>query len=135
VLQINLPFGFLVSHLPFILVRLLTSKQSILAVLFFLKSTPVMDLPGNEGKSKLQKWIGIDWLGTILCLGMIIPLVLGLQWGGNIRAWNDKVVIICFIVVSRKSKFNGYNRDACFNTGRRRHACLRLMAVSAFDRS
>jgi hypothetical protein len=79
--------------------RLLTSKQSILAVLFFLKSTPVMDIPGNENKSRLQKWIGIDWLGTVLCLGMIIPLMLALQWGGNTRAWNDPVIIVCFVVV------------------------------------
>jgi hypothetical protein len=112
-LQINLPLGFLASRLFPTLIHLLTLKQSILAVLFLLQSMPVIDLARNEGKSKLQKWIRIDWLGTILCLGMIIPLMLALQWGGNTRAWDDKVIITCFVVVSGKYKFNGYNRDVC----------------------
>ncbi|CCA66622.1 probable DHA14-like major facilitator; ABC transporter [Serendipita indica DSM 11827] len=79
---INLPFG----------------AVSILAVIFFLKAQPTRELPGNAGKTKLQKWIGIDWIGTTLCLGMIMPLLLALQWGGNTRPWNDKVVIALFCV-------------------------------------
>lgn len=77
---INLPFGAL----------------SILAVIFFLKAQPTIELPGNEGKTKLQKWIGIDWIGTLLCLCMIMPLMLGLQWGGNLYPWNNKIIIALF---------------------------------------
>ncbi|KAG8832129.1 hypothetical protein FRC17_001962 [Serendipita sp. 399] len=79
---INLPFG----------------AVSILAVIFFLKSQPTLELPGNEGKTKVQKWLGVDWVGTALCLAMIMPLLLALQWGGNTRPWNDKVVIALFCV-------------------------------------
>ncbi|KAG8860948.1 hypothetical protein FRB91_000144 [Serendipita sp. 411] len=79
---INLPFG----------------AVSILAVIVFLKSQPTIEIPGNEGKTKLQKWIGVDWVGTGLCLAMIMPLLLALQWGGNSRPWNDKVVIALFCV-------------------------------------
>jgi hypothetical protein len=41
----------------------------------------------------------MDWLGGLLSLGMITALLLPLQWGGNTREWNDKVVIALFAVV------------------------------------
>jgi hypothetical protein len=44
-----------------------------MAVVFFLKAQQTLELPGTAGKTKLQKWIAIDWIGTIFCLGMIIP--------------------------------------------------------------
>jgi hypothetical protein len=47
--------------------------KSILAVILFLKAQPTLELPGTAGKTKLQKWIAIDWLGTLFCLCMIIP--------------------------------------------------------------
>ncbi|QRW16005.1 major facilitator superfamily transporter [Rhizoctonia solani] len=51
-----------------------------------------------EGKTTLQKWISLDWAGSILALGMVTALLLPLQWGGNERPWNDKVVIALFCV-------------------------------------
>jgi hypothetical protein len=33
-----------------------------------------------------------------MCLGMVISLLLPLQWGGNTKAWNDRVVVAVFCV-------------------------------------
>ncbi|KAJ1308610.1 hypothetical protein OPQ81_004308 [Rhizoctonia solani] len=46
----------------------------------------------------LQKWLSLDWFGSVLALGMVTALLLPLQWGGNERPWNDKVVIALFCV-------------------------------------
>ena len=47
-----------------------------------------------------QKLMSVDWIGCLLSLGMIIPLLLALQWGGNEYPWSDKIIIICFVLVS-----------------------------------
>jgi len=46
----------------------------------------------------LQKWLALDHLGTVLCLGMVTSLLLPLQWGGNTRPWSDKTVIAMLCV-------------------------------------
>jgi len=53
----------------------------------------------HAGKTMLQKLMGVDWIGCLLSLGMVTPLLLALQWGGNEYPWNDKVITICFILV------------------------------------
>lgn len=40
----------------------------------------------------------LDWVGTILMLGIITCLVLALQWGGVKYAWSDGPVIASFVV-------------------------------------
>lgn len=47
-----------------------------------------------------RRFIGLDWIGTLLCLGLITSLLLPLQWGGNTKPWSDPSVIACFCVVS-----------------------------------
>ena len=51
-----------------------------------------MSIPAWKRLAKL------DWIGTAICLGMVTTLLLPLQWGGVTRAWNDKVIIILFVV-------------------------------------
>ncbi|KAJ6483557.1 major facilitator superfamily domain-containing protein [Mycena vitilis] len=40
----------------------------------------------------------IDWVGAVLVAGAGTSLGLGLQWGGNTKAWGDKAVIITLIL-------------------------------------
>ncbi|KAG9028011.1 hypothetical protein FS842_004823 [Serendipita sp. 407] len=80
---INLPFGAI----------------SLAAVLLFQPTNPP---PPNKlytpETTTLQKWLSLDWVGAFLSLATITCLLLPLQWGGNSRAWNDKVVIALFVV-------------------------------------
>jgi len=48
----------------------------------------------------LQKVLAMDWIGTVLSIGLTITFLLPLFWGGNRYAWNDAVVIALFVVVS-----------------------------------
>lgn len=49
-------------------------------------------------ESTLRRWLRLDWLGTLLCLGLVTSLLLPLQWGGNTKSWDDKSVIAMFCV-------------------------------------
>ncbi|GAA5916994.1 hypothetical protein JCM8208_003424 [Rhodotorula glutinis] len=40
----------------------------------------------------------LDWIGTVLMLGIITCLVLALQWGGVKYAWSAGPVVACFVV-------------------------------------
>ncbi|CAG7852144.1 Uncharacterized MFS-type transporter C16A3.17c [Serendipita indica DSM 11827] len=79
---INLPFG----------------AVSVAAAFLFQPSNPPPPNPLYEGKTTAQKWLSLDWVGAFISVGMIICLLLPLQWGGVTRPWNDKVVIILFVV-------------------------------------
>ncbi|KAF8315117.1 ABC transporter [Clavulina sp. PMI_390] len=51
-----------------------------------------------ENETTLQRWLRIDWFGTLISLGLITSLLLPLQWGGNTKPWNDTSVIALFVV-------------------------------------
>ncbi|KAJ6516527.1 hypothetical protein C8R47DRAFT_1267813 [Mycena vitilis] len=42
--------------------------------------------------------VRMDFLGATLVAGAVTSLILALQWGGNTKAWDDKGVIICFVL-------------------------------------
>jgi hypothetical protein len=63
-----------------------------------LDARPPRPKPEYAGLNILQKWLKVDWIGTILCLGMVCSLLLPLQWGGVTKPWNDKTVIALFCV-------------------------------------
>ncbi|KAG9086758.1 hypothetical protein FRC06_002884 [Ceratobasidium sp. 370] len=79
---INLPFGAI----------------TVLTIVFLTPKRPAMGGPEYDGKTTWQKWLSLDWAGSILALGMVTALLLPLQWGGNEKPWNDKVVIALFCV-------------------------------------
>ncbi|EJD43057.1 MFS general substrate transporter, partial [Auricularia subglabra TFB-10046 SS5] len=79
---INLPFGGL----------------AIATVSLFLRSHKTRVKPGTEHLTQREKWKKVDIVGSFLCLGMVTSLLLPLQWGGNTKPWNDKVVIALFCV-------------------------------------
>jgi Fungal trichothecene efflux pump (TRI12) len=66
-------------------------------VFFLLKAHPAL---GNQyqGMSKWRRWVHLDWIGGILCLGGITSLLLALQWGGTIKPWNSATIVALFCV-------------------------------------
>ncbi|KAF7356528.1 MFS general substrate transporter [Mycena venus] len=63
------------------------------AVVFFLLKIH----PQDETQSK-HKWMHLDWAGAVLMLGSFASFLLPLQWGGNVKAWNNPTVIALFAV-------------------------------------
>ncbi|KAG8893919.1 hypothetical protein FRC01_013269 [Tulasnella sp. 417] len=49
-------------------------------------------------KETMRRVAGIDWIGSLLSIGMITSILLPLQWGGITKPWTDKTVIACFCV-------------------------------------
>ncbi|KAJ7276744.1 transporter [Mycena rebaudengoi] len=74
---------------------------AVVAVAFLLKAVPP---PGSDPTSKrsrkdlLIQVRGMDWIGTVLVAGAVTSLVLGLQWGGNTKPWNDPAVIVTLVL-------------------------------------
>jgi formate-dependent nitrite reductase membrane component NrfD len=66
---------------------------------FLLDARPPAEAAQHKGRSTLQKWASVDWVGTVLSLGIVVPLLLALQWGGNQYAWDDKIIVACFCIV------------------------------------
>lgn len=79
---INLPFGAI----------------TVATIVFLTPKRPAMGGAQYDGKTTFQKWLSLDWVGSVLALGMVTSLLLPLQWGGNERAWSDKTVIALFCV-------------------------------------
>ena len=73
--------------------------QALFALVLFLPYQPALTPPSLKGKTMLQKVLALDWIGTLLSMGLTITLLLPLFWGGNRYAWNDAVVIALFVVV------------------------------------
>ncbi|KAK7012869.1 MFS general substrate transporter [Favolaschia claudopus] len=65
------------------------------AVVFFLLNVKP---PIRNENERTPRWMRLDWAGAILMLGSFACFLLPLQWGGNVRAWNDPVVIALFAV-------------------------------------
>ncbi|KAG9003488.1 hypothetical protein FRB93_011114 [Tulasnella sp. JGI-2019a] len=78
---VNLPFGAI----------------TIASILVFIKPEHSI-IPVDDGTTWWQKAIALDWVGTVLCLGMVTSLLLPLQWGGVTKPWSDPVVIVLFVV-------------------------------------
>ncbi|RKP07837.1 major facilitator superfamily-domain-containing protein [Thamnocephalis sphaerospora] len=72
---INLPIGFV----------------TILVTVFLLK----LKSPTGSVREKLGR---VDYLGTLLVLGFCITLLLPVNWGGAMYAWNSPLVIALFCV-------------------------------------
>lgn len=78
---INLPFG----------------AVSLIAVFFWLPRHPPLQNVHHEGKTLWQKWLSLDWVGTVVSLGMTVSLLLALQWGGLQYDWNSGTIIGLFV--------------------------------------
>ena len=57
-----------------------------------------LNSPENFKESQLRRWLRLDWVGTVVCLGVVTCLTLPLQWGGNTKRWTDSSVVALFCV-------------------------------------
>lgn len=80
--QINLPIGAL----------------SIITVTFLLPKYPPLGSSTDDDRTILQKWLQIDWIGSILSLVAVTCFIIPLQWGGVTKPWDDPPVIALFVL-------------------------------------
>ncbi|KAJ7927821.1 ABC transporter [Mycena leptocephala] len=73
---------------------------SLTAVTFFLKAAPPLGSdPTKRSWADIMGQVArMDFVGAILVAASVTNVVLALQWGGNTKAWNDRAVIICFVL-------------------------------------
>lgn len=72
---------------------------SIAVIVAFLQAQYTgLNSPDNVEEGPLQRWLQLDWVGAVLCLGAVTSLLLPLQWGGNTKTWHDKSIIALFCV-------------------------------------
>ncbi|KAI8846775.1 major facilitator superfamily domain-containing protein [Chytridium lagenaria] len=63
---------------------------TVAAVLMFLKVNPKSNA---AGVTLTQRLLAIDWLGTFLLITAVILILIPLQGGGSLYAWNSPIVI------------------------------------------
>jgi MFS family permease len=71
---------------------------TVFTIIFLIPKHPALARADYASMTTTRKWLSLDWAGAVLALGTITALLLPLQWGGNERPWNDKVVIVLFCV-------------------------------------
>ena len=50
------------------------------------------------GVHMLKQLLHCDWMGVAISLSWGVVFILGTQWGGVTKAWNDPSVIACFVM-------------------------------------
>jgi MFS family permease len=92
-------FGILVIDLTrnHFLVNLPIGGVAVAFIGLFLKAQPA---PSNSHfpRPGWRKYLDLDWIGAILCIGMTTSLLLPLQEGGNTKPWSDPTVYALFPV-------------------------------------
>ena len=82
---LNLPIGFGVT-VPIIAVVVQASP-------------PLGSSPSDHNlRTRLRQTLEMDWVGFLLVLAGITCLILGLQWGGNTKAWSNGSVIATLVL-------------------------------------
>jgi len=71
---------------------------SIGVIMLIIEARPPIGSDATDGMTTFQRWMYMDWIGAILSVGMVVTLLLPLQWGGNQKPWNDPSVIALFCV-------------------------------------
>ncbi|KAJ5455266.1 Major facilitator superfamily domaingeneral substrate transporter [Penicillium sp. IBT 31633x] len=73
---------------------------SIVAIVLLLDAPSPLGSENYDRSLKTMLWrtATLDWIGAALNLGAVTSLILGLQWGGNEKAWNGAEVITCLVL-------------------------------------
>ncbi|CAL1711124.1 unnamed protein product [Somion occarium] len=107
-----------------------------IAVVYF--TLPSMSPPDFSDKG-WRKWLQLDYIGAVLSVAAITLLLIPLQWGGNVRSWNDplvigllvaSVVLIClFLVWEHKQGSNAILPISILVDGNMPGACIQTLFV------
>jgi hypothetical protein len=79
------------------LVNLPIGGVSVAFIGLLLKAQPAPSNP-HFPRPGWKKYLDLDWIGAILCIGMTTSLLLPLQEGGNTKSWSDPTVYALFPV-------------------------------------
>ncbi|KAF7294640.1 Major facilitator transporter-like protein [Mycena indigotica] len=73
---------------------------SIVVVAVFLKASPPLGSSDTDRtwRTLRHQVFRLDYVGATLVSGALTCLLIALQWGGNTKPWDDKSVIICFVL-------------------------------------
>ena len=66
---------------------------AFLTVSMFVKKSVPMAVQKGDTRKGVKRAISIDWIGTILVLGMVTCLTLATTWGANTKGWGSPAVI------------------------------------------
>jgi hypothetical protein len=99
--------------------------------------------PGDK-TSKRSRAARLDWLGTILILGSMLPLVLAVDFGGRLFDWSSVASIVLFVLAAvflivfalqQQFSFTTTERDRLFpmHFMINRHAVLLATIAAACD--
>lgn len=110
---------------------------AILLVLVFLPNIPPSDRSSSPTRSK---WLKVDYLGAFLSVAMVTTLLIPLQWGGNVKPWDDPaviallvvsaVLIVLFIVCEYRQRDNAILPIEMVLSGNMPGACLEAFFVN-----
>ncbi|KAJ6526830.1 major facilitator superfamily domain-containing protein [Mycena capillaripes] len=72
---------------------------AMVVITLVLNSVPPMgsDPAHRSWRELMHEVRHIDWAGAVLVAGAVTCLGLALGWGGNVKPWNDKAVIITLV--------------------------------------
>jgi multisubunit Na+/H+ antiporter MnhB subunit len=66
---------------------------AFIAVFFLVKRAPAAATKRGDTRNWIQRLKSIDWLGTVLILGLVTCLTLATTWGSGEKGWGSGAVI------------------------------------------
>ncbi|KAJ7824462.1 hypothetical protein B0H14DRAFT_2369629, partial [Mycena olivaceomarginata] len=73
---------------------------AILLIFGDLKTREPMSISRGKISTVRDRLAAIDWVGSVICIGMVVSLLLPLQWSGITKLWDDATVVVLFCLTA-----------------------------------